>query len=120
MEFKEHIVANQDRGTKRQCPKCGERFYDLNKPFPLTCIECGHTFEPEMLLKSKQPLPEDDAVKARKVVKAKAADDDVADDLLDEDLDLDAEDDDSILADDIDDIDDDDDVDVLADRPDKE
>lgn len=113
-------MANKDRGTKRQCPKCGERFYDLNKPFPLTCIECGHAFEPELLLKSKQPLPDEEPVKVRKVVKPKPDEDDVADELIDDDLELDDEADDPLLAD-VDDIDDDDDMgDVLADRPVKE
>ncbi len=44
-------------GTKRTCPKCATRFYDLGKDDPVTCIECGTTWEPEPILKSKQPLP---------------------------------------------------------------
>jgi uncharacterized protein (TIGR02300 family) len=44
-------------GTKRTCPKCATRFYDLGKDDPVTCIECGSTWEPEPILKSKQPLP---------------------------------------------------------------
>ncbi|MDO7841130.1 TIGR02300 family protein [Sphingomonas immobilis] len=44
-------------GTKRSCPKCATRFYDLGKDDPVTCIECGSTWEPEPILKSKQPLP---------------------------------------------------------------
>jgi uncharacterized protein (TIGR02300 family) len=44
-------------GTKRTCPKCATRFYDLGKDDPVTCIECGHTFVPEPVLKSKQPMP---------------------------------------------------------------
>ena len=27
-------------GTKRTCPKCGTRFYDLGKEDPVVCIEC--------------------------------------------------------------------------------
>jgi uncharacterized protein (TIGR02300 family) len=46
-------------GTKRSCPKCATRFYDLGKDDPVTCIECGSTWEPEPILKSKQPLPFD-------------------------------------------------------------
>ncbi len=44
-------------GTKRSCPKCATRFYDLEKDNPVTCINCGHAWEPEPILKSKQPLP---------------------------------------------------------------
>ena len=44
-------------GTKRTCPKCATRFYDLGKDDPVTCINCGTAWEPEPILKSKQPLP---------------------------------------------------------------
>lgn len=43
-------------GTKRSCPKCATRFYDLTKDDPVTCINCGYAWEPEAVLKSKQPL----------------------------------------------------------------
>ena len=42
-------------GTKRTCPKTGERFYDLGKDDPVTSPS-GHTWYPEPILKSKQPL----------------------------------------------------------------
>ena len=44
-------------GTKRTCPKCATRFYDLTKDDPVTCINCGNAWDPEPILKSKQPLP---------------------------------------------------------------
>ncbi|WP_199554107.1 FYDLN acid domain-containing protein [Sandaracinobacteroides hominis] len=44
-------------GTKRQCPKCGTRFYDLQSDDPVTCIACGNAWVPEPILKSKQTLP---------------------------------------------------------------
>lgn len=44
-------------GTKRQCPKCGTRFYDLQQSDPVTCISCGNAWAPEPILKSKQSLP---------------------------------------------------------------
>ncbi|MBI0476247.1 TIGR02300 family protein [Sphingomonas sp. MA1305] len=44
-------------GTKRTCPKCATRFYDLEKDDPVTCINCGTQWVPEPILKSKQPLP---------------------------------------------------------------
>ena len=43
-------------GTKRTCPKCATRFYDLGKDDPVTCINCANTFVPEPILKSKQPM----------------------------------------------------------------
>ena len=44
-------------GTKRTCPKCATRFYDLGKEDPVVCINCNTAFNPEPILKSKQPLP---------------------------------------------------------------
>ncbi|MFN3592321.1 MAG: TIGR02300 family protein [Thermaurantiacus sp.] len=44
-------------GTKRTCPKCGTRFYDLGAEDPVTCINCGNSWVPEPILKSKQTLP---------------------------------------------------------------
>jgi uncharacterized protein (TIGR02300 family) len=43
-------------GTKRTCPKCATRFYDLQEDDPVSCINCGFSWEPEPILKSKQPL----------------------------------------------------------------
>lgn len=46
-------MANPEWGTKRQCPKCGTRFYDLGNIDPIVCIDCGKKFKPEVILKSK-------------------------------------------------------------------
>jgi uncharacterized protein (TIGR02300 family) len=50
-------VVKPEWGTKRTCPKCSTRFYDLGQEEPITCVECGTVFEVEPILKSKQPLP---------------------------------------------------------------
>ena len=50
-------MVKPEWGTKRTCPKCSTRFYDLGKDEPVTCIECGNGLMPEPVLKSKQPLP---------------------------------------------------------------
>ena len=50
-------MVKPEWGAKRTCPKCATRFYDLGKDDPVTCIECGATFVPEPVLKSKQPMP---------------------------------------------------------------
>jgi len=76
-------VVKPEWGTKRTCPKCATRFYDLGKDDPVTCINCGTAWEPEPILKSKQPLPFD----APKTVHAKTDDDDVLADAA-EDLDI--------------------------------
>jgi uncharacterized protein (TIGR02300 family) len=52
-------MVKAEWGTKRSCPKCGTRFYDLGKDTPVTCINCGVSWEPEPVLKSKQPMPFD-------------------------------------------------------------
>jgi uncharacterized protein (TIGR02300 family) len=49
-------MVKPEWGTKRTCPKCSTRFYDLGKDDPVHCIECGTDFMPEPVLKSKQPL----------------------------------------------------------------
>ena len=51
-------MAKPEWGAKRQCPKCGTRFYDLGKDNPVTCISCGHSFQPEPILKSRRPREE--------------------------------------------------------------
>jgi len=56
-------MVKAEWGTKRTCPKCGTRFYDLTKAEPVECIECGNAWHPEPVLKSKQPLPFEEAKK---------------------------------------------------------
>ena len=75
-------MVKPEWGSKRSCPKCATRFYDLGKDDPVTCINCGYAWEPEPVLKSKQPLPFD----APKMEEAKS-DDEVL--VGDEDLDID-------------------------------
>ncbi len=53
-------MAKEEWGTKQTCPKCSVRFYDLRKSKPVTCIECGHSWIPEPVLKTKQPILIDD------------------------------------------------------------
>ena len=68
-------MVKPEWGSKRNCPKCGERFYDLTKDDPVTCIECGNQWYPEPVLKSKQPIPFEEA----KEVELETADSDLAD-----------------------------------------
>ena len=85
-------MVKPEWGTKRTCPKCATRFYDLGKDDPVGCIECGHTFNPEPVLKSKQPMPFEVAAPAAD--KPEAVDSDLgAEDLVpDEDEEISADD----------------------------
>ena len=56
-------MVKPEWGAKRNCPKCGERFYDLGSSEPVHCIECGNEWYPEPVLKSKQPIPFEEAKK---------------------------------------------------------
>lgn len=74
-------MVKAEWGTKRTCPKCATRFYDLTKDEPVVCIACSHNWHPEPVLKSKQPLPFEVVAAAPGVVKDDAA--------IDEDLAID-------------------------------
>ena len=49
-------MVKPEWGTKRTCPKCSTRFYDLGTEDPVHCISCGTEWSPEPVLKSKQPM----------------------------------------------------------------
>src|SRR6478752_1781864 len=72
-------MVKPEWGTKRSCPKCSTRFYDLGKDDPITCIACGNAWAPEPVLKSKQPLPFEVAAPE----KVKEVDEDLADEEVD-------------------------------------
>ncbi|HZV18310.1 MAG TPA: TIGR02300 family protein [Sphingobium sp.] len=78
-------MVKPEWGTKRTCPKCATRFYDLGSDEPVTCIECGNVWTPEPVLKSKQPLPFEELPKQAATTEAEAT----ADDDLDIDVDVD-------------------------------
>src|SRR5581483_6607384 len=71
-------VSKQAWGTKRQCPNCGARFYDLNKD-PVVCPKCQTVYEPEA---SKPPRRGRPAPAPKKPAPAEA---DIADVELPED-----------------------------------
>ena len=101
-------MTKPEWGTKRSCPKCATRFYDLTKDEPVTCINCGYAWQPEPVLKSKQPLP----FEQLKPGVVEVVDDEVG---VDADLDLDADvDDDNVSPDNDVDLGGDDDLGVAA------
>ena len=79
-------MVKPEWGTKRTCPKCATRFYDLGKDEPVNCIECGNVWTPEPVLKSKQPLPFEEVQKQTAVA---AAPDAEADEVLNIDIHVD-------------------------------
>ena len=95
-------MPKEEWGTKRLCPHCGTRFYDLQKD-PMTCPACGSEFTVESLTQGR----------GRSLVSEKTAmkDEDQDDDLIEDDLD---EDDSGDLDDDL--LEDDDDGDVSLDE----
>ena len=96
-------MVKPEWGSKRTCPRCSTRFYDLGNEDPVTCISCGVTWVPEPILKSKQPLPFEEVAKTKTRTEGEdvelvddedllEADDlDGADDAADADLDDDAD-----------------------------
>ena len=83
-------MVKPEWGTKRTCPKCAARFYDLGKDDPVTCIACGINWQPEPVLKSKQPMPFEAAV-AKPEAEVEKEDADLAADELEIDVDEEAE-----------------------------
>jgi uncharacterized protein (TIGR02300 family) len=71
-------LVKADLGTKRGCPSCGTRFYDLTKR-PIECPKCGFSFEPEALYKQRRGRQPEPAVAAT-VVRAEEAEDEEEDD----------------------------------------
>ena len=88
-------MVKPELGTKRSCPSCQTRFYDLGKD-PIVCPNCEATFVAEQLLPSKadhtaskprvvaapvEPIPEPeievDEIKVDKDIDA--GDDEIAD-----------------------------------------
>ena len=81
-------MVKAEWGTKRACPKCNTRFYDLTHDDPVTCIACGNEWLPESVLKSKQTLPFEAAKPAPK-------NEDDVETASDDELELDAAEDDA-------------------------
>jgi len=49
-------LSKQAWGTKRLCPGCGARFYDLNKD-PIICPKCQKVYEPEASKPTRRSRP---------------------------------------------------------------
>ena len=49
-------MAKPEWGTKRICPTCGARYYDLLRE-PVICPKCDTPYDPEAFLKSRRARP---------------------------------------------------------------
>ncbi len=119
-------MTKPEWGTKRLCPSCGARFYDMKRT-PVTCPGGTSDVPIEPLPKAKKPAPAKEApapVKA-KVVADLASDDDSEDGDLDvaiddvEDIDDDDDDDDALIED-ASDLEEDDDIPEIAEHMDED
>jgi len=45
-------VAKPELGTKRECPECAVKYYDLGRS-PCACPKCGTSFEPDVATPSR-------------------------------------------------------------------
>lgn len=116
-------MSKPELGTKRDCPSCGAKFYDLNKN-PVVCPKCKHEYVPDTGAKAKRakPVEKPKEKPLKRVVPVDGdtvsldamRDDelaaDVDDDDIDVDVDVEVEDDDADDAFLPDDEDEDDDV----------
>src|SRR5579862_6545080 len=49
-------LAKPEWGTKRICPSCGSRYYDLLRD-PVICPKCSTPFDPEAFLRARRARP---------------------------------------------------------------
>ncbi|MBM3605465.1 MAG: TIGR02300 family protein [Alphaproteobacteria bacterium] len=70
-------MPKEEWGTKRLCPHCATRFYDL-KTDPMTCPACGNTFTLDSLTDGR----------GKTLVNEKAAARNTNDDLVDDEEDI--------------------------------
>ena len=61
-------MAKPDLGTKRECPKCSAKFYDLGRR-PARCPKCASEFDPDLVVLRRKAAadPVDDEEVAVKV-----------------------------------------------------
>jgi uncharacterized protein (TIGR02300 family) len=51
----EFAVVKAEWGSKRICPSCGARYYDLRKSADeIACPKCGTQYDPEAFLKTRR------------------------------------------------------------------
>ena len=106
-------MPKEEWGTKRLCPHCNTRFYDLQND-PMTCPACGAQFSVESLQSGRNRTLAAEKTSARASTKDDVVDDaDLDEDTnggdLDDDLLVDDDDDENVSLDEIADVSKDDD-----------
>ena len=101
-------MPKEEWGTKRLCPHCGTRFYDLTND-PMTCPACGNTFTADSLVQGRSRSLISEKASARETDQNDLVDDEDLDDDadagdLDDDLLDDDDDDGDVSLDDIADV----------------
>ena len=94
-------MPKDEWGTKRACPHCSERFYDLRSD-PMTCPNCGAVFTIDSLTAVKAKVMRQEKVKPEPVDLEDLPEIDADDDGIDSDDPLD---DSEILEDEEDNVD---------------
>ncbi|HSK40796.1 MAG TPA: TIGR02300 family protein [Arenibaculum sp.] len=125
-------MAKPEWGTKRICPNCGARYYDLRKDPPV-CPSCSTAFDPEALLRSRRSRPapveetrkapvetEDEEVLERSDVEVNGNDDDVGVDDIEEDTDDTTQEEDEVMIEDASELGEEDDMGVDVEGDDEE
>ena len=90
-------MSKPELGTKRDCPSCGAKFYDLNRN-PVACPKCKHEFVPDSGAKAKRAKPVEKPKEKPAPARPAVVDDDG------ETVSLDAMRDEELAADDIEDV----------------
>src|SRR5829696_414133 len=74
--IRSRTLAKPEWGTKRICPSCGTRYYDLMRD-PVVCPKCSTPFDPEAFLKARRARPAAPVEKELEPVSAEDIDPDV-------------------------------------------
>jgi uncharacterized protein (TIGR02300 family) len=53
---KEQVLAKPEWGTKRICPSCGTRYYDLLRE-QVICPKCSTPYDPDAFLRARRSRP---------------------------------------------------------------
>ncbi len=69
-------MAKPEWGTKRICPSCGTRYYDLMRD-PVVCPKCSTPFDPEAFLRARRARPPAPVEKELEPVSAEEVDPDL-------------------------------------------
>ena len=69
-------MAKPEWGSKRICPSCGTRYYDLLRD-PVVCPKCSTPFDPEALLRARRARPSAPVAKELEPVGAEDVDADL-------------------------------------------